>query len=443
MSGTVHELRPGDSEGPVPYSQEAEEGVIGACILSPSAADKAMGLLEPRQFYSPHAAAAFRAVQAVYHRSEPVDGITVKRELESHRITPPQMGWSVYLFDAAHNVPTPGSVTHYAGIVAADATRRRIFDAGQQITVLAGSSPEDIDAVCGEVQGIAIEATERRANTGPMSPAEVIPGYLARIEASSSQPVPGAPTGLRDFDLLLGGLKPAALVTLAADSGLGKSALAVAAAVEAATAGHSVLFFSLEMPHDELGERIMSYIAAVPLDGLQHGTLSLEQDRRHSDAIGTFSRLPIHIADSPPYTTLEIAATCRRFKSSPAGLGLVIVDHLGLVTSTIRSDNRPQQVSEITRSLKLLARNLKVPVLALCQFKKTGRMADSRPTWDDLKDSSSIRHDSDVVTFIWQPDAQIEDHRVLIVAKHRGGRVADVHCRWNGSQARFENGGTW
>jgi replicative DNA helicase len=434
----VRKLHP--EEPPVPYSQEAEEAVIGACLLSSAAMDKATAVLKPEDFHSPNAAEVFRAMQAIQLRGEPVDLVTVSHELFARGTLGGigRGGGVVYLADALHNVPTPGSCVHYAKIVASNAVLRGIHDAGERITALA-ASPKDLDEVCADVESIAIEATERRGSAGPKSPDDFIPEYLARIEASSSRPVPGAPTGLRDFDLLLGGLKPAALITLAADSGLGKSSLAVAASLEAAIVGHSVLFFSLEMPADELTERMVAYLAAVPLEGLQRGTLDMEQDRRASDALGTLHQLPLRIEDSPPYTTLEIAASCRRQKASPLGLGLVVVDHLGLVTSTIRGDNRPQQVSEITRSLKLLSRQQHVPVLALCQYRKTGRPSDARPTWDDLKDSSSIRHDSDVVTFIWQPDAGLDDHRVLIVAKHRSGRTADVHCHWNGSQVRFEN----
>lgn len=435
MSGTVSELRPGDGQSPIPYSQEAEEGVLGACMLSAVAADKAM-VLTPGQFYSPHAAEVFRAVQSLRHNGDAVDLVTLIHELRTRGTLERVGGWQ-YLADAMHNVPAAGSVSQYAKIVSACATLRGIEQAGQRIVALGSSPQEDIDAVCGEVQGIALEATERRGNVGPKAPEEYLREYDARIEASTSRPVSGAPTGLRDFDTLLGGLKPAALVTLAADSGLGKSAFAIGAAMEAADVGHSVLFFSLEMPASELAERMVAYNACVPLEGLQRSTLNLEQANRVIDSRSTIEQFPIFVEDAPPYTTLEIAASCRRQKASPAGLGLVIVDHLGLVTSTLRSDNRPQQISEITRSLKLLARQLNVPVLTLCQFRKRG---NDRPTLDDLKDSSSIRHDSDVVTLIWQPDAQVDDHRILIVAKHRGGRTADVHCRWNGSQVRFENG---
>lgn len=438
MSGTVRELRPGDGERPVPYSQEAEEGVIGACMLSAAAADKAM-TLTPAQFYSPDAAEAFRAIQAIYRRSEPVDLVTVVHELYADG-TLERIGGRLYLFDVVHGVPSAGSVTQYAKIVSACATLRGIEQAGQRIIALGSSPRDDIDTVCGEVQGIALEATERRGHTGPKAPAEYLREYDAQVEASSSNPVPGAPTGLRDFDLLTGGLKPAALVTLAADSGLGKSAFAIGAAMEAADVGHTVLFFSLEMTSGEVASRMMAYNASVPVEGLLRSTLNLEQANRVIDTRALLEKFPVYIEDSPPYTTLDIAAACRRQKASSAGLGLVIVDHLGLVTSTLRTDNRPQQISEITRSLKLLARQLNVPVLTLCQFRKRG---NDRPTLDDLKDSSSIRHDSDIVTLIWQPDAQVDDHRILIVAKHRGGRTADVHCRWNGPQVRFENGRAW
>lgn len=429
-----------DQADPIAYDQLAEEGVIGACMLDRSACDKAVGILTAAQFFSPAAREVFRVIQTLYERHDPVDLVTVIHELYAAG-TLEKVGGPMYVHGVLNGVPSAGSCATYARIVSGNAMLRGIEQAGQKIVALGCAPADDMDEVCAEVQATALEATERRPGQGPKTPEDFIPEYLARLEASTSRPVPGAPTGLRELDHLVGGLKPATLVTIAADSGLGKSSLgSVAAAVEAATSGNSVLVFSLEMTAAELTERMVAYIAAVPLEGLQRGTLNMEQDMRASDAIATIAKLPLCIEDDPDRTTLDIAAACRRQKASAAGLDLVVVDHLGLVTSTIRSDNRPQQISEITRSLKLLSKRLDIPVLVLCQFKKTGPLPNRRPTFDDLKDSSSIRHDSDVVVFIWQPDADVEEHRVMIVAKHRNGRTADIHCRWNGSQARFENG---
>ena len=428
-----------------PHNLEAEESVLGACLLARTALGTALEIVGPEDFYKPAHGEMFRLMLGLLARGEPVDAVTVGEELR--RVgTLDEFGGKPYLFTLVNSVPTPGSVGYYAKIVAENAALRRLIDASQQISDLAFALPDDVEEAQAQAQGVIYAATQARDTGGLAGIEEVIEEAHAGLDASASAEVTGVPSGLRALDGVTTGLQPENLVVLAARTSDGKSALGACAwVIEAARAGYPVLLFSLEMSKAEIGQRMIGYVGDIELERLKRGQLTLAESNRYSTALGELVALPITVDDSISPTVLEMGAKSRRLKSSPGGLGLVVVDYLQIVPPLAHRSNREQDVSEVSRALKVLARQLKIPVLALAQLKDSRRAnagPDRRPQVYDLRESGSIENDADAVILIWHPKGAglPPGAATLIVGKNRNGPKRDVRVRWNEDYVRFESG---
>lgn len=445
-------LHPIDSDGPglsrvPPHNLEAEESVLGCCLLSRGALASALEIVTARDFYKPAHGDLFGLMVDLYAKGEPVDAITVGEELRRQgRLD--EVGGKPYLFTLVNSVPTPGSVGHYARIVEENATLRRLCDAGSQIAEIGYALPDDVENAVAIAEGIVYDVSRRKSSQELVPLKDSLTENMEVIERlyERGSGITGVPTGFVDLDELTAGLQPSNLIVIAARPSMGKSALALAIAQNAAVeTGKPSVIFSLEMSRGELVQRLMCMESRVDSNRMRRGALTDGDWPRLSMALARLAETPLFIDDTPNVTALELRAKARRQASLPAGLGLIVVDYLQLMTPTKRSENRVQEVSEITRSLKILARELDVPVLALSQLSRNVEYrADKRPMLADLRESGSIEQDSDVVIFIYRdevydPKSTQRGIAEIAVAKHRGGPTGKVELSFLEHYTKFTN----
>jgi replicative DNA helicase len=425
--------RPGTDRVP-PHNLEAEESVLGAMMLSAEAIASVIETLKAGDFYRPVHQKIFETILALYARGEPVDAITTVEEL-NRRGDLEATGGALYVYNLVEAVPTPGSASYYAKIVADHALLRRLIDAASQIMTRAYSIPEDPRRAADEAEGL-VYAVARQDEKEEVVPVRTLVDesmlQLEQIHQRESA-FAGVPTGFVDLDKLLSGLQPGNLIVVAARPGVGKSSfvtnLTRNVGIGESThdgVGAPVLMFSLEMSRWEIGMRLLCGEAAVPWDRVRSGRVQTEEWSRIVDAAEHLHDAPIFIVDSGNVTIVDIRAKARRLKSSRHGLGLVVVDYLQLMSGHRRYDNRQQEIAEISRSLKLLGKELEVPVIAVSQLNRNPETrADKRPQLSDLRESGAIEQDADIVMFIHRDDSDSDPSAKgradLIVAKHRNG----------------------
>jgi len=415
-----------------PHNNEAEESVLGAIMLSAEAANLVMDKLEAGDFYVPAHQAIFDSIVQLYNANQPIDPLTVSdalhRKGELDRI-----GGAGYLTDLMEGVPTASNIEYYAEIVEEHGLRRRLIGAGGQIGDLAVMTDLEISAVLDRSEQAVFGVGERRIGEGliPMSPLlhstlEVI----EEMEARGSE-LTGLATGFRDLDRKLAGLQPANLVIVAARPSMGKSALASNIATNVAMTGGTVAMFSLEMSREEIVQRLLCSVGRVDSMKLRTGQLGPQLWQKVVHAASRMYKAPIFIDDSGQLSVTDIRAKCRRLKRQH-GLDLVIIDYLQLMTGSAR-ENRQQEIAEISRSLKNLARELDLPIVAVSQLNRSlEAREDKRPRLGDLRESGAIEQDSDVVMFIYRheyyhPEAQdTKGLAEVIIAKHRAGSTGRV-----------------
>jgi replicative DNA helicase len=396
-----------------PQDIAAEQCVLGGMMLSKDAIADVVEVLRGHDFYKPAHQAVYDAIIDLYGRGEPADAVTVAAEL-SKRGEIARMGGAPYLHTLISSVPTAANAGYYAKIVRERAILRRLVEAGTRIVQLAYSTG-DADDVVDQAQAEVYAVTERRASEDYLRLSEIMEGALDEIDAINSRggQLTGVPTGFADLDQLTNGLHPGQLVIVAGRPSLGKSALAVDFLRSAAIKhGLPSCIFSLEMGRNEITMRLLSAESRVPLHSMRSGTMTDQDWTRLARRMGEVSSAPLFIDDSPNMSLMEIRAKCRRLKQRH-DLRLVIVDYLQLMSSPRRVENRQQEVSEFSRSLKLLA-----------------------------KESGSLEQDADVVILLHREDAyERESPRAgeadLIVAKHRNGPTATVTVAFQGHYSRF------
>jgi replicative DNA helicase len=409
MSGiTDHgQMRPGFRSPP--HSREAEESVIGAVLLSEEAVNEVMDRLHPPDFYVPAHQAIFEAMRELFDTNQAIDAVTVSEALR-RRGELDKVGGVSYLTRLVDIVPSTSNILYYSGIVEEHAKRRELIRAGASVTDVAFDIDEEI----------------------------------ARVMDRAEQAVlTGLATGYVDLDKKLAGLQAANLVVIAARPAMGKSSLALGIAVNAAVQSEPVAIFSLEMSKEEIVQRILSSVGRVDSMKLRSGQLG-PLWQRVVDAAGKMYQAPIYIDDSPVVTVTDIRAKCRRLKRKK-GLSLVVIDYLQLMEASSR-ENRQQEISEITRNLKNLARELEVPVIAVSQLNRSlEAREDKRPRLSDLRESGSIEQDADVVMFIYRheyyhpEDQERKGIAEVIVAKHRAGSTGPVEVTFQPEFTRFAN----
>ncbi|MFF0626740.1 replicative DNA helicase [Streptomyces sp. NPDC004296] len=417
-----------------PQDLDAEQCVLGGMLLSADAIGDVVGLLAARDFYRPAHATVFSAILALYGRGEPADPITVAAYLTTcGEIT--RIGGASYLHTLVQAVPTAANAAYYAEIVADRARLRRICEAGTRITQLAYGAEGEAAEIADAAQAELYAAVEVRREDEPKAPADTLETTFDELDriARRKGAITGLSTGFTDLDALLQGLHPGQLVVVAGRPGLGKSTLAMDFARACAiNAGQTALFFSLEMGRDEINMRLLSAESRVGLHRMRAGTLTEDDWDRLAKHRGPVSAAPLFVDDAANLTLMEIRAKARRLKQT-RGLALIVVDYLQLLThGGRRPESRQQEVADISRSLKLLAKELGVPVVALSQLNRgPEQRVDKKPMLSDLRESGAVEQDADVVILLHREDAYDKEspragEADLIVAKHRNGPTAIV-----------------
>jgi replicative DNA helicase len=429
-----------------PHSLEAEVSVLGSCLISKDAVVTALDLLKPDDFYRNAHRVVFEAVHALATANEPVDAVTVTEWLARHTRLE-EVGGAAALYDLTDQVPTAANAAYYARIVRDRALLRRLIDAGARVTQLGYEPTDDALQTVDRAESIVYELAQT-GNNGDFTPLnELLTESFERLELLSKErsEVTGLATGFDDLDRLTAGLQRQNLVIIAARPSMGKSGLALGIAEYVAIDTRKpVLLFSLEMSRTELVNRMLSSQARVDSGRLRTGRLDDPHWRALGEALGRMSDAPLYIDDTPSITLLEIRAKARRLKQR-VGLDLVVVDYLQLMSSSKRSDNRVQEVAEFSRGLKMLAKELDIPVVALSQLSRQPESrTDKRPMLSDLRESGSIEQDADIVGFIYRDevyDADSPDKGTaeLIIAKHRNGAVGKVQLAFLAHYAKFAN----
>jgi replicative DNA helicase len=428
-----------------PQDIAAEQCVLGGMLLSKDAIADVVEVVRATDFYRPAHQSVFEAALDLYGKGEPADPVTVAAELtRTGQIA--RIGGAPYLHTLISSVPTAANAGYYARIVTERAILRRLVEAGTRVVQLGyAGQGGDVDEIVDRAQAAVYEVVERRTSEDYVILEQLLQGTLDEIEAADSRngTMVGVPTGFRDLDALLHGLHPGQLVVLAARPAIGKSTLGLDLA-RSASIKHALtsVVFSLEMSRSEITMRLLSAEARVPLHHMRSGGMTDEDWSRLARRMGEVAEAPLFIDDSPNLTMMEIRAKARRLRQRHE-LRLVVVDYLQLMTSPKRVESRQQEVSELSRSLKLLAKELECPVVAISQLNRgPEQRQDKRPQLSDLRESGAIEQDADVVILLSREDAyERESPRAgeadFIVAKHRNGPTATITVAFQGHYSRF------
>lgn len=415
----------------MPHSPEAEQSVLGAVFLNKEALYKAVELLVPDDFYLPPHRMIFAAMSDMYEEDRPVDLVTLTTELQDRKQLD-EAGGVTYLTKIAQGVPTAANVEHYAKIVKEKALRRELAILGTQLTSQSVQA-EDVTALMAKIQQQLFDLEQRKSvASGFRSIREVVRDSYERIETASQNKgrVTGVPSGYPDLDKMTAGFQRGDLIILAARPSVGKTAFALNVAQNVAVnAGETVAIFSLEMSASQLVQRMICAEGHIDASRIRTGWLEEDDWQKITMSIGTLSKVPIFIDDTPGISTADIRAKCRRLKQEH-GLGLIVIDYLQLIRG--RGGNREEEVSGISRALKGIARELNVPVIALSQLsRRVEQRQDKRPMMSDIRESGSIEQDADLVMFLYRDDyydKQTENRNVVevIIGKQRNGPTGTV-----------------
>jgi len=427
-----------------PHNIEAEQSVLGSLLIDRDAVIRIAAYVKPDDFYISANGRVYQAILDLYNRREPTDFVTLSDELE-RKGQLDDVGGIGYLSSLLNAVPTAVHVEYYGRIVERAATLRRLIDAGTRIVGIGYREDGALEDALDAAERALFEVSQKRTTRDFVSIAEVLDRFFDQIEYLQQHrgDVVGVPTGFADLDQLLGGLQRSDLIILAARPSMGKSALALGLAYGAAVQhGKTVGIFTLEMSAEQLVQRLLSTETGVDSHRLRLGQIDDSEWERISRALGRLSEANIFIDDSANVALMEVRSKARRLQAEH-GVDMIIVDYLQLMSSNRRSDNRVQEISEISRGLKGLARELNVPVVALSQLSRAVETrSDHRPMLSDLRESGSIEQDADIVMFIYRDDKYDENSEKkgiaeLIVAKHRNGPVGSVNLRFFERTARF------
>ncbi len=425
-----------------PQDVIAEQSVLGGMLLSKDAISDVVEILRERDFYRPAHELIYDAIVDLYGRGEPADPVTVSAEL-TKRGDLVRAGGAPYLHTLISSVPTAANAGYYAKIIRERAIMRRLVEAGTKIVQLGYTDEGEVDDAVDQAQAEVFAVTERREADDYIQLSQLLPAALDEIEKISAGIVgQGVKTGFKDLDALTNGFHPGNMIVLAARPAVGKSTLGLDIARYASIhKGETSVIFSLEMSRSEITMRMLSAEARVPLNNIRSGNLNEEEWSRMARRMGEISQAPMFIDDSPNLSLMEIRAKSRRLKQRH-NLKLIVIDYLQLMTSGKRVENRQQEVSEFSRQLKLLAKELNVPVVAISQLNRSPEQrSDKKPMLSDLRESGSIEQDADVVILLHREDLYDSQNRSgeadLIVAKHRNGPTRTITVSAQLHFARF------
>jgi len=433
----------------LPQNIEAECGVLGSIIIDPEAIVQVAEFLFPDDFYRDAHRTIYEVIIQLYEQREAADFITICDELE-RRNKLEDVGGASYITSLINLVPTSGNVEYYGRIVERNAILRRLIEAAGQIAAIAYQE-EDADVALDKAEQLIFNISQRHARSDFALLRDILSAYMNKLDQLHERrgTIVGVPTGFTDLDHLTGGLQKSDLIILAARPAIGKTSLALTMAHNTAIKHQrSVAIFSLEMSKEQLVQRLLSMDAAIDQQRLRTGWIEDDEWERIVYAMGTLSEANIWIDDTAGISTVEMRSKARRLHAE-RNIDLIIVDYLQLMQSMSgsgkRNENRVQEISEISRNLKSLARELNVPVLALAQLSRAVESRQSKvPQLSDLRESGSIEQDSDIVMFIYRddvynPETERKNIADIIVAKHRNGPVGTISLYFQASQTRFHD----
>ena len=432
-----------------PANKDAEQGVLGSMLLNPSTLIEVIEELDPEDFYYPAHSIIYHAMLDLYSENKRIDPVILASRLDrSHDLD--RVGGAPYLHTLLSSVPTAANARYYAEIVAEKAVLRRLVDAGTRVVELGFEGTEDQ-----ELEGLLDSAQQQVFAVAQKKTAEdyhvlgdlITPTIDELTELQNGGQETGVPTGFYDLDKLTHGLRAGQMIIIAARPGVGKSTLAMDFMRSASLAhGRTSVIFSLEMSASEIVMRLLSAESEVKLSDMRGGNVSGDDWTKINDTLNRIQDAPLFIDDSPNLTMMEIRTKARRLKQQH-GLDLIVLDYLQLMSSGKKVESRQQEVSEFSRSLKLLAKELEVPVIAISQLNRGPEArTDKRPQLADLRESGSLEQDADMVMLLYRPDSQDRDNERageadIILAKHRGGPIGDVGVAHQLHYSRFVNMG--
>jgi replicative DNA helicase len=433
----------------VPQNREAEEAVLGSVLINPEAYFDLAEFLDADDFYIHRHRWIWEAFKHLVEKRSPIDFLTVTNELELQNQLA-EVGGAAYLTTLMNNVPSALHAESYGHIIEETAVRRRMLDAANRIAKLAYDEETGLEAVMDDAEKAVFGVSEKRMTRDLAPINEVLSDFYDHISDLAARPddIHGVPTGFIDLDRLLTGLQPSDLIIVAGRPGMGKTGFALSLAKNAAqTHKKHVAIFSLEMGNDQLVQRLLAQQTGIDSQRLRTGKLQDDEWALLTHAIETLGDSRIFLDDTPGITPLQLRTKCRRLHLE-FGLDLIIIDYLQLMSGDTRNDNRVQEVSYISRQLKILAREINVPVLAAAQLSRAvEQRSDKKPVLSDLRESGSLEQDADIVMFIYRSEVYEEDPAKqniaeIIVSKHRNGPIGSVQLIFRKNLAKFENATT-
>jgi len=433
---------PGDRTPP--QDMAAEQSVLGAMLISKDAIADVTETVRGVDFYRPSHETIYDAVLDLYGRGEPVDMVTVAAELQ-RRGELQRIGGAPYLHTLSANVPIAANAGYYAEIVREKAILRRLVDAGTRIVQIGYAGEGQVDDIVDTAQAEIYKITDKRSSEDYAPLSDIMDGVLDEIEAISNREAGlyGVPTGFADLDDLTNGLHAGQMIIVAARPAMGKSTVALDFCRAASIQNNlTSAFFSLEMTRSEITMRLLSAEAKVPLNHIRNGNMNDDDWAKLARKMGEVSSAPMFIDDSPNMTMMEIRAKARRLKQKH-DLKLMVIDYLQLMSSGKKVESRQLEVSEFSRQIKLLAKELGIPIIALSQLNRgPEQRGDKRPMMSDLRESGSIEQDADMVILLHRDDVYEKEstrpgEADLIVAKHRNGPTRDITVAFQGHYSRF------
>ena len=432
----------------MPHSVEAEQSVVGAMLMDKDAITTASEIISGNDFYQSAYGIIFDSMVELFNESKPVDLITLQERLKEKDV-PAEVASLEFVKDLVTAVPTSANVKYYAQIVADKSMMRKLIKLNEEIANTCYAGKESLEAVLEKTEKAVFDLLQKR-NTGEYVPIkQVVLNALDRIEKASKNKgtVTGIPTGFIDLDYKLSGLQPSDLVLVAARPSMGKTAFVLnIAQYMAFKKDKGVAIFSLEMSKEQLVNRLFSLESQVDAQALRTGNMEDSDWEKLIEGAGIIGKSNLIIDDTPGISVSELRSKCRKYKLEH-GLDIVIIDYLQLMTGSVgkNSESRQQEISEISRSLKGLARELNVPVVALSQLSRAVESRpDKRPMLSDLRESGAIEQDADVVMFIYRDeyynkDSEFKKQAEIIIAKQRNGPVGTVNLAWLGEYTKFAN----
>ncbi|MFR8547103.1 MAG: replicative DNA helicase [Lachnospiraceae bacterium] len=430
----------------MPHSIEAEQSVIGAMILDRDAVTVASEMLNSEDFYQKQYGILFETMTELYSEGKPIDLITLQNRLKEKDV-PPEVSSLEFVRDMITAVPTSANVKYYAEIVSEKALLRRLIKVNEDIAAACYAGKERVEDILEDTEKNIFKVLQRRTNDEFVPIKEVVLNALDKIEAASrlKGSVTGMPTGFIDLDYKMSGFQPSDLILIAARPSMGKTAFVLnIAEYMAFRSNETVAIFSLEMSKEQLVNRLFALESHVDSQVLRTGNLSDSDWANLIEAAGTIGRSNLIIDDTPGISVAELRSKCRKFKLEH-NLGIIMIDYLQLMQGSRRSESRQQEISEISRSLKEIARELHVPVVALSQLSRAvEQRPDHRPMLSDLRESGAIEQDADVVMFLYRDDyynhdTEKKDVAEVIIAKQRNGPIGTVELAWLPRFTKFAN----